>query len=265
MIYNTPTRNSDTSRILTETNRIIKMANKRKPETEDVFYCMYFARTWYCKWVISMLKMKVSYLMTTANEIKVILIQKISNYICSKGTWNTSVTICPALNVSIRIGPQQITEKTIIRNISRPRDIPYLIQIFQLWRKSTMHTKYLLINECRHRQAIKAISKYFPKPNIKSPLALIVKSVNPIDLSIFMVSPQEMNFIWISYFVGQKQTYCLQTLLATINIIPKKEVVCSRRVPAMFKQSEEILVLTVYITCKRLPILKTLDSRAKEG
>lgn len=74
-----------------------------------------------------------------------------------------------------------------------------------------------------------------------------------------MVSPQEMNFVWISYFVGQKQTYSLQTLLPSINIIPKKQVVCRRRIATIFKKPQQVLVLTMYITCKTIATLGTLE------
>ena len=65
-----------------------------------------------------------------------------------------------------------------------------------------MHTKYLVINKCRHRQTIEAVGKNFPKPDIEPPFTLIIEAINPIDLCIFMISPQEENLVRISYFVG---------------------------------------------------------------
>ena len=176
-----------------------------------------------------------AYLMTSANEIKIILVQKFSNLISSKGTRNTSITICPTINSSIRIRPKQITKETAIWNISRSLNFLNLIQILQLGREAPMHTKYLFINECSHRQTVEAVGEYLPKPNIKPPFTFIIKAINPIDLCIFMVSPQEVKVVRISYFVSQKQTYCFQTLLSTIYIISKKEVVCSRRESTVFK------------------------------
>jgi hypothetical protein len=66
-----------------------------------------------------------------------------------------------------------------------------------------------------------------------------------------MVTPQEVNFVGMSDFVGQKQTYGLQTLPPSIDIIPKEEIVCRRRVATIFKQPQEVLILPMYVTCKK--------------
>lgn len=175
-----------------------------------------------------------AYLMTSTNKIKIILLQKISNRISSKGKGNTTRILRPALNGTIRVRPKQITKEATIWNSSRSLNLINLIQIFQLWREAPMHAKYLFVNERSYRQTIEAVSEYPPKPGIKPPFTFIIKSINSIDLFVFVVSPQKVEVFGISYFVSQKQTYCLQTLLSTIHIIPKKKVVyCGRESTAV--------------------------------
>lgn len=173
--------------------------------------------------------------MTSANKVKVILIQKISECTRPKSTRHPSVAFSPALNFGIRIRPKQITEETTIRNFDRSFNILYLIQSLQFRRETTVHTKYFVINECSYGQTVKAVSKYLPQPNIEPPFTFIVEPIYPVYLSFFMVSSQKMNFVGISYFVGQKQTYSLQTLLPSVNVVPQKQVVCSGRVAAIIK------------------------------
>lgn len=115
--------------------------------------------------------------MTTAYEIKVILLQKLSNYISSESTGDSSVTVRPPFDLRIRIRPKKIAEKTVIRDFGRPSNIVYLIQLLQLRRQPSMHTKYLPINKYSYRQTVEAICEYSPKPNVKPSFTLIIKPI----------------------------------------------------------------------------------------
>lgn len=141
--------------------------------------------------------------MTPANEVQFIFLQKLGNCISPESTRNTPITIGPALYSRIRIRPKQITEETIIWNLRGSFDLLNLIQLFQFWRESSMHANYLFVYECSNRQTIKAVSEYLPKPNIESPLTFVIKPINTVDFGIFVISPQEENFIRIPYFVSQ--------------------------------------------------------------
>ena len=111
-----------------------------------------------------------------------------------------------------------------------------------------MHAKNLFINKGGNRQAIKAISKYFPHTDIKSSFTLVIKPINTIDFCIFMVASQQENFIRVSYFVCKKQTNSLQALLATVNIISKEKIICRWGVATIFKKPQKVLILPMYIT-----------------
>ena len=51
-----------------------------------------------------------------------------------------------------------------------------------------MHGEDLLVDDCRDRQAIEAISKSLPQLDIVSPLAFVVETVYTIDGSAFVVA-----------------------------------------------------------------------------
>jgi hypothetical protein len=75
---------------------------------------------------------------------------------------DTSVIVTPTLDIFIGICPEQITQQTCIRYISRPWNLFDLLQTPEFRRKSSMHAQNLLINEGSDRQAVKAICECLP-------------------------------------------------------------------------------------------------------
>ena len=51
-----------------------------------------------------------------------------------------------------------------------------------------MHCEDLLVNNCRNRQAIEAIGECLPQLNVVPSLTLVVKPIDTIDGSTFMIA-----------------------------------------------------------------------------
>ena len=56
-------------------------------------------------------------LMSTADEIHVMLLQEARNDVGTEGEGNTTVVFAPASNVLVGIGPEQVAEKTTVGNL----------------------------------------------------------------------------------------------------------------------------------------------------
>lgn len=56
-------------------------------------------------------------LVSTTNEIHVVLLQKTGYYVGPKGEGNTSVVFAPASNVLVGIRPEQIAEQSTVGNL----------------------------------------------------------------------------------------------------------------------------------------------------
>ena len=63
-----------------------------------------------------------------------------------------------------------------------------------------------------------------------------------------MVSTKEEEVLWVLNLVRQEETGTLNGVLATIHIVPQKEVICFRRKPPYLKQPQEIVVLSVNVS-----------------
>ena len=64
-----------------------------------------------------------------------------------------------------------------------------------------------------------------------------------------MVVSQHEEVLWILDLVCEQQTYyCLEGLLPAVNIVTEKQVVTFWRKAAIFKQSQQVVVLTMDVT-----------------
>ena len=142
--------------------------------------------------------------MATADKVKIILIQKLIDFISSKSTRDASITIRPSFPLLVRIRPKQITKKTVVRNLSRPLNLSNLIQILQLRRQPSVHTQNLVVNECCHGQRVEAIGEDLPETYVESTLALVVESVDSVDLSVLVVASQEINLGRVTDLVSEE-------------------------------------------------------------
>jgi hypothetical protein len=63
-----------------------------------------------------------------------------------------------------------------------------------------------------------------------------------------VISSQEEEIFWVFDFIGEEETDGFEGLFATINVISKEEVIRIRRIAAIVKQTEKIIVLAMDIT-----------------
>ena len=71
-----------------------------------------------------------------------------------------------------------------------------------------------------------------------------------------MITPQEKEILWILDLIAQQEEDGFQTLLAPIHIVAQEKIVCRRREPTHFKQSDKVRILPMNVT-------NDLDGRRK--
>jgi len=89
-----------------------------------------------------------------------------------------------------------------------------------------VHANDLIINHSRTWKTIEGIAKLFPHLYREAPTTFIIKTVNPINASTFMVSTQKEEIFRVLNFVREQQRDNLQRLFSTINIVPQEKIVC---------------------------------------
>lgn len=64
-----------------------------------------------------------------------------------------------------------------------------------------------------------------------------------------MIAPQHKEVLRVLDFVGKQQTYRFERLLATVDVVPKEEVVGFWREAAVLEQPEQIVILSMDVSC----------------
>lgn len=126
-----------------------------------------------------------------------------------------------------------------------------------------MHTKDLFIDDGGDGKAVEAVREEAPKLDREPPLAynvlskpdaihyhdtFIVKSIDSVDTGTFMVAAEDEKVLWVLDLVGEQEGDGLEGLPATVNIVAEEEVVGVWGEAAIFKQPQQIIVLSMNIT-----------------
>jgi hypothetical protein len=129
-------------------------------------------------------------LMSSADQVNIVLFVKCWNDFLTEGERDTSVIFTPTLDILIRIWPQEIAEETGIRNICGSHNSLNLLERAELGAESTVHTKYFLINNSSNREAIETISESFPQLDIVAALALVIKTIDSVNGCTLVISSE---------------------------------------------------------------------------
>ena len=111
-----------------------------------------------------------------------------------------------------------------------------------------MHREDLLVYDGRNRQAIEAVRERLPQLDVISALALVVEAVYTVDARAFVIAAEDEEIFGVFDFIRQEQADCFERLLASIHIVAEEEVVCFGREATVLEQTEQVVVLPVYIT-----------------
>ena len=186
--------------------------------------------------------------MRSADEVEFMFFQKNGDNLRTKNIRDSSLVFSPALHVFIRVTPKQIAQEPSVGHISGSHDFLDLVQVGELWGKAAVHAQNLVIDDCSHWEAIKAISKSLPELDVISSLALVVESVDTVDGGALVVASEQEEVLWIFYFICQQQTNSFQRLLSSVDVVPQEQIVRLWRVATVLKQTKKVEILAVHVS-----------------
>jgi hypothetical protein len=110
-----------------------------------------------------------------------------------------------------------------------------------------VHAKDFLVDQRSNGQAVEAVGENFPQFNGVSPLALIVKSVDPVDGRALVIASKQEEIFRVLDLVGKQQAYGLQGLFSAVNVVAQEEVVRIGWEAAILEKAKKIIILAVNI------------------
>jgi hypothetical protein len=79
----------------------------------------------------------------------------------------------------------------------------------------------------------------------------VIEAVNSVYTRTLVIAPENEKVLWVFDLVREQETDCLQALFSPVDIVTEEEVVSLWWEPTVFKQTEEIVVLPVYVAWSR--------------
>lgn len=111
-----------------------------------------------------------------------------------------------------------------------------------------MKAENLLFDESGEGEVVKQVGEESPNVWI-SVLAqtFIVKPVDLCDLAAFMITAQDGDAMWVSYFEGHQERYRLHGIVTTIHIVSHKKIIGRGHLASDFEQLHQIMKLSMNI------------------
>ena len=85
-----------------------------------------------------------------------------------------------------------------------------------------MHAKDLVVDERGNGHAVEDVLEFLPDADGIAALALVVETVDAIDLAAFVISAQQEKVLLELDLVGQEQNDGLQGVLAAVNVVAEE-------------------------------------------
>jgi hypothetical protein len=184
----------------------------------------------------------------SANQVDVVLAVELSNDVLSECEANTSIVVAVLFNTALGIRPEQITQQASIRHISGSHDVFDLLELFEFGTQTSMHAENLLVDQRGHWQAVEHVREDLPESDGIPAFTLIIKPVNAVDLGALVVTTKQEEVLRVLDFVAEKETYCLDGLLSSVDVVSQEEVVGLGWEASILKNAQQIIVLAVDVT-----------------
>lgn len=173
-----------------------------------------------CEKLISILH----HLMTSTDQIQILVLQKRVNNVFRKDVTDASIIQTPSRREFIlRVRPQDIAQKTVVRHHCGPFDLGQFGYGGQFGTQSSMHADNPVVDQRGHWHTLEAIRKGSPETDAIATFALVVEAIDLVNVVGFMIASKEKEIVRIFYFVRKKETNALNALFPPIHVIATGE------------------------------------------
>jgi len=128
-------------------------------------------------------------LMRATDQVDIVFLVELAYNILTERETHATVVVSVLLDTTLRVGPEQVAKEASIRNISWSHNVLDLLEFFEFGTESAMHAENLLVDDSCNWQTVEHICEHLPESNGVSAFALVVESVNAIDLGALVVAP----------------------------------------------------------------------------
>ncbi|KAG7730348.1 hypothetical protein KL933_000143 [Ogataea haglerorum] len=172
----------------------------------------------------------------------------------------------PGRDVFLGVGPQQVAHEPVVRDLLFAVDQPDLVDRLDRRAQPAVHAQHAAVraraaqNVRPEREVVKHVAAVAPHVS-RAVLAhaLVVKPVHAGDLTRLVVSPDQVDAVWISHFVAQQQQKRLERVEPAVHKVAEKQVLCVRRLFGDLEQPQQVVQLPVDVAADRHGRVHQLD------
>ena len=183
----------------------------------------------------------------------------LAHHVASEEVATSSGAHSPARGVLLRIGPQQVTEPALQRNllntvnrtdlvmISTSQE--YFIQSRDGRRETAVHTEDATVHKGADGKKIEHVDTLLPDVgSAVLPHALVIKTIHLGDLPALVVSTKKRNAVWVEDLQRKQEQKRFDAVVASVDIIAHEEVVRIRTFASDKEQLLQIVELAVDVS-----------------
>jgi len=186
--------------------------------------------------------------MGSANEIDVMFLVELADNLLAKSETHASIVVSIALDATLGIRPKQVAKKSRVGHVGGPHNVFDLVKVLQLRAQTSMHAENFLVNESSNGQTVEHVTEDTPKSNRVSAFALVIEAVYTVDLGTLVIATEQKEVLRVLNFVAEEKADGLDGLSSTVDVISKEEVVSFGWETAVFKNSQQVIILPMHIT-----------------
>jgi len=173
--------------------------------------------------------------MSSGDEGEVVHVAKMLCNVLSEGVAGATRADTPPTAI-VGVTPHQIAHGALMGHLLDAIQRPRVVQRVNAGGESAVEAKNLVGDDSGHREVVKSIGEVLPYVGISVfSQTLVVEAVDLGNLSGFVVATKNCYAVLVPHLEADKEGYCLETVVATVNVVSHKEVVAIRALSSNFE------------------------------
>ena len=153
------------------------------------------------------------------------------------------------LNLLLRVRPQQIGVKTLVRHLLETVDAVDVVHGADERRDASVHAHDLVVDHSRNAQAVEYVHEVLPRVRASVLLhALVVEAVHLRDLASLVVAAEQRDAVGVTRLQGEEQLDTLHAEVAAIHVVAHENVFGVRHISAETEQLAQVVELTMDVS-----------------
>ena len=174
--------------------------------------------------------------MGTGNELEIVNVIELSRHFRAEEPARSAWGDSPSVDV-FRIGPHEVTERTLVRNLHAAINKANLIKSLNFRGEATMNAEDLALDDGTDSEVVEDFTAVLPGVDIAVLThCLLIEAVDRGDTARLMIASQERDAVGVLELEAEEKLEGFHTVVTTVDEVTHKDVARVGDLAAFFKQ-----------------------------